>query len=137
MKKHLLVLFIICLAISACASEKPATLIGSWELTAYGPVNSPTPAVSDAGAELTFNGDGTVTGNSGCNGFGGSYTVEGDQITFESITSTLMACEDARMAQESAVTQVLTGTAKYKIEGSTLTLTNDDRVLVFTTSSYP
>jgi heat shock protein HslJ len=136
--KYLVTLLAIGLAISACASEgSSASLIGSWKLTAYGPVDSPFPAMTDTEAGITFNEDGTVTGTSGCNGFGGEYTVEGDQITFGQITSTLMACEDQIMAQENIVHQVLTGTATYKIEGSTLTLTNNDMVLVFTRGSYP
>jgi heat shock protein HslJ len=43
-----------------------------------------------------------------------------------------MACDDPRMAQEDAVQQVLTDTATFKIEGNTLTLTNNDMVLVLT-----
>jgi heat shock protein HslJ len=101
-------------------------------LVSYGSAAAPTPAVPDTEAGLTFNEDGTVTGNSGCNGLGGDYTVEGDQITFGQIVSTLIACDDPRMAQEDAVHKVLTETARYKIEGSTLTLTNNDMVLVLT-----
>ena len=140
MKKYLLTLLVICFAISACTAKKEgssASLIGSWKLTAYGPVSSPAPAVADTEAGITFNEDGTITGNSGCNGFGGGHKVEGDRITFDEITSTLMACDAPRMEQENAVHQVLTDTATYKIEGNTLTLTNNDMVLVFTSASYP
>ena len=133
MKKYLLILFVICLMMTACApQETSASLVGSWKLTAYGPAESPTPVVADVEARLTYNEDGTLTGNSGCNGFGGNYTVEGDQITFSEINSTLMACDDPRMEQEDAVHQVLTDTASFKIEGNTLTLTNDGMVLVLT-----
>jgi len=135
MKKHLLTLLVICLVISACTAKNAgssAGLIVSWKLTSYGSAASPTPAVDGAGAELTFNREGTVTGTSGCNGLGGNYKVEGDRITFDQIVSTLMACDDPRMAQEGAVHQVLTDTASFKIEGSTLTLTNNDNVLVLT-----
>lgn len=133
MKKYLLILFVIFLVISACTAQEPAaSLTGTWKLTAYGPADAPTPAVEEAEAGLTFNEDGTVTGNSGCNGLGGTYTVEGDQVTFGEIVSTLMACEDPRMAQEDSVHQVLTDTATFKIEGNTLTLTNSDMVLVLT-----
>jgi heat shock protein HslJ len=95
--------------------------------------------VTDARAKLTFGKDGTVGGSGGCNSLGGTYKVDGSQITFSDITSTLMACDDVRMAQESAVTQVLSGTATYEIDGNTLTLTNNDMVLVFTSASnsYP
>lgn len=119
--------------LSACAAKQPsASLAGSWKLTSYGPANAPTPAVADAEAGLTFKEDGTLTGNSGCNGFGGSYTVDGDQVTFKDIVSTLMACDDPRMAQEEAVHKVLADTATFKIEGNTLTLTNNDMMLVLT-----
>lgn len=132
-KKNLTILLIVFLVLSACATEKAdpsVSLLGSWKLTSYGPVDAPTPAVADANAELTFKDDGTVTGNSGCNGFGGSYTVDGDQIKFDQIVSTLMACDDPRMAQEQAVQNVLMDTAAFKMEGNTLTLTNNDVVLV-------
>ena len=135
MKKYLILLFVLSLAISACTAAEPsAALAGSWTLTSYGPAGAPVAAVEDSGAQLTFNEDGSVAGNSGCNGFGGDYTVEGDQITFGQIASTLMACDDPRMTQEQAVHQVLTDTASFEIEGNTLTLTNNDRVLILTRS---
>lgn len=135
MKKILLILFVMALTISACTTEGAGaspSLTGEWKLISYGPADAQTPAVADAEAGLTFNEDGTVTGKSGCNELGGSYTVEADQVTFSEVISTLMACDDPRMAQEDAVKQVLTDTATFKIEGNTLTLTNNDMVLVLT-----
>jgi heat shock protein HslJ len=135
-KKYLLTLLILSFAISACSAqnteEPSASLIGSWKLTSFGSVGTTFPAVEGSDAELTFNEDGTVAGNSGCNGFGGNYTVEGDQVTFSEIVSTLIACEEPLMSQEEAVFQVLTGTATHTIEGSTLTLTSNGMVLVLT-----
>ena len=137
-KKYLLTLLIFTLAITACsAGNESASLLGPWNLTSFGPAASPTPAVADAEAGLTFNEDGTVTGNSGCNSFGGNYKVEDGKITFDQITSTLMACDEARMTQESAVHQVLTDTATFKIAGNMLTITNNDMALVLTKASYP
>ena len=142
MKRYLLILFLLSLAISACsapATRAPAdALIGVWRLTSYGLPSSPVPAVESVEAGLTFNADGTLTGNSGCNGYSGSYTVEGNQITFSPIASTRMACDKSIMEQEAAIHQVLTGTVSFQIDGAQLTLTNNDRVLVFTTTgSYP
>ena len=143
MKKYLLmILFLLFLAISACAApatQEPAdALIGAWKLTAYGPVNAPISALESVEADLMFNVDGTLTGNSGCNGYSGSYTVEGNHISFSPIVSTRMLCDKAIMEQETAIHQVLTGTASFKIQGNQLTLTNSDRMLAFTTAvSYP
>jgi heat shock protein HslJ len=131
-KKYLLILIMICLTVSGCAAKENALpLAGSWRLTAYGPSNSPTPAVPDVEAILNFDADGTLTGNTGCNQLGGDYQVEGDQITFGQIVSTLIGCPDLEMAQEDSMHQVLTGTASFKIEGNTLTITNNNMVLVF------
>ena len=104
MKTYLLILWMLALAISACSAQTTqegtepsqstqpspstqepdatASLIDAWKLTAYGPADAPRPAVEGVDAGLTFNEDGSVTGSSGCNGLGGDYTVEGDQITF-------------------------------------------------------
>ena len=132
MKRYLLVPLLICLAISACAAkENGRPLVGSWRLTAYGPVDSPTPAVPDAEATLAFGEDGTLTGSTGCNQLGGDYSVEGGQITFGQNVSTLIACPDLPMAQEDAMHQVLMDTATFNVEGDTLTIIKNDTVLVF------
>jgi putative lipoprotein len=137
MKKFLLVILLISLAVSACTAEPGQgapqdsdSLLGAWNLTAHGPVNAPVPAVEGVEAGLTFNEDGTVSGTSGCNGLGGDYSVEGNQITFGEFVSTLMACDDPIMAQEEVAHKVLTGTAIYAIEGDRLTITKDSNVLV-------
>lgn len=131
MKKYLLILFVTVLALTACSAEETSTsLVGSWRLTSYGSPDALSPAVEGAEAGITFNEDGTLAGNSGCNGYGGNYTVEGNQITFTEIVSTLIFCDEPLGGQEEAVYQVLTETATYEIEGNTLTITNNDRVLV-------
>ena len=154
MKAYLLMLLIAILAVSACSAQSaeqtevaepsPSTqpaaaspsLIGSWKLTAYGPTGAPTSAVEGVSAGLTFNEDGTVSGTSGCNGLGGDYTVEGDRIIFGEFVSTLMACDAPIMEQEQVAHQVMSGTATYKIEGETLTITNNDVVLVLTRGDF-
>ncbi|SRR6266487_2064838 len=139
MKRYLQILLFISLILSGCVPQQSPSLVETWKLTAYGPKETPTPAVTGAEATLTFDDKGSVTGNGGCNSLGGTYKVNGDQITFSDVISTLMACDDSRMAQESAVTQVLAGTAKYEIKDNTLTLTNNDMVLILTSASnsYP
>ena len=57
--------------------------------------------------------------------------LQGDQITFGPIASTLIACPDLQMAQEDTMHQVLTDTASFNIEGDTLTIIKNDEVLVF------
>lgn len=138
MKKALLYLLIAGLVLSACsAGEK--SLVGRWTLTAYGRAASPIPAVADSQASIDFKADGTLSGTSGCNGFGGDYKADGKQITFTGLVSTLMACQEPLMSQEGTMFSVLNGTAEYKIEDNKLTIQNQGIVLVFVSSgqSYP
>lgn len=141
MKKALLLLVLASLIFSACSSGD-RSLTGSWNLTAYGPEGSTTPAMPGSEASITFNDDGTLAGNSGCNGFGGEYTVDGDQVTFSGLVSTLIACEEPLMSQEGTMYAVLNGTSNYDVEGGTLTITKEGMVLVFAAGeaqsySYP
>ena len=132
MKRTLMILMVFVLALSACSAQESLSIVGSWELIEFGPAGSTMPAVEDSEAGLTFNEDGSVSGSTGCNGAGSEYTVDGDQIEFAPFVSTLMACEDPIMEQESTFHQVLNGTATYEIDGDTLTLSRDGMVLVFT-----
>jgi heat shock protein HslJ len=97
----------------------------SWKVEAFGDAGSPQPII--AGSELTLTFDGAaqmVSGRSGCNSYGGNYTVEGDKITFDEITSTLMACESQPlMDQEARFQQALRAVERYRIEGDRLELT--------------
>lgn len=60
--------------------------------------------------------DGQVGGNSSCNSYGGSYTVDGDALTVGPLAMTMMACMDeALMAQEAAFGAAMQSAAGYAI----------------------
>lgn len=130
MKKY--IPFLLILIILTACTTRATSLIGTWKLVSYGPPDSMTAAIPDAEATLTFGEDGTVGGSGGCNSLGGEYEVTANTITFSDLTSTLMACEEPLMAQEGAVTQVLSGTADFELNDQTLTIVGDGMTLVFT-----
>ena len=130
MKKY--IPFLLILIILTACTTRATSLIGTWKLVSYGPPDSMTAAIPDADATLTFGEDGTVGGSGGCNSLGGEYEVTANTITFSDLTSTLMACEEPLMAQEGAVTQVLSGTADFELNDQTLTIVGDGMTLVFT-----
>ena len=130
MKKY--IPFLLILIILTACTTRATSLIGTWKLVSYGPPDSMTAAIPDADATLTFGEDGTVDGSGGCNSLGGEYEVTANTITFSDLTSTLMACEEPLMAQEGAVTQVLSGTADFELNDQTLTIVGDGMTLVFT-----
>ena len=112
------------LILSACSGA--ASVVGEWTLVSYGDASSPTPAVPDVETSISFDEKGQFGGNVGCNSFGSEYKVDGDQIIFGSIISTMMFC-DTTSPQESAVLSILSDqSVKYQIEGEQLTITSSD-----------
>ena len=122
-----IMLFVLSLLIlSACTGGASASVVGEWTLVSYGDASSPTPAVPDVETSINFYEKDKFSGNVGCNSFGSEYTVDGDQIVFGSIVSTMMFC-DATSAQESAVLSILSDqSVKYQINGEQLTITASD-----------
>ena len=118
----LAILFIL---LAACSSGSSTALTGKWELVSYGPLNNPTTAAPNVDTSITFDA-GKINGNVGCNSFGGDYSISGNQVAFDSIMSTLMACEEPRMQQESAVLSIFVGTADFQLNGDMLTIASAD-----------
>jgi heat shock protein HslJ len=106
----------------------------SWEVTAYNNGKQAVVGVLE-GTALTasFNEDGTLSGNSGCNQYNGAYKINGDEITIGPLASTMMMCSDPAdvMDQETQYLAALQSAAKYQIEGNVLQLrTKDDALAV-------
>ena len=112
------------LVLSACSAgtSTPDLSDTNWKLEAYGPANDPIPAADGIETSLKFGADGQVSGNLGCNGFGGEYTQDGAQITFDAMMSTMMACPEAQMSQETISLSILFGTVDFRLDGDKLTI---------------
>jgi heat shock protein HslJ len=83
------------------------------------------PAVETAISTLTFT-DGTITGNTGCNGFSTTYEETGSSMVIDpAIAATLMACDPPVMTQEASLFEAFANTAKFEISGSELQLMDD------------
>lgn len=79
----------------------------AWELVRYGDMNNSTAPVGDTPITAQFGKDGTVTGSTGCNSYGGNYVIgtlpDTNMLSFTDVYQTEMACMgDGVMAQESA-----------------------------------
>ena len=92
-----------------------------WELVE---LDGKTAATGAGGrrATLRFDADTTrVGGFSGCNRFGGSYTVDGDSLRFGPLAMTRMACADG-MDLERKLSSALEATRRYKLSTTQLQL---------------
>lgn len=106
------------------APESPATLEGgTWKLESVVKADAASSAPGRVPATLKFE-NGKVSVFTGCNDGSASYKVDGQSITFDSLVHTDKACGPDETAAEKAVVAVLNGQVTYKIDRSSLTLTN-------------
>ncbi|MCE9644955.1 MAG: META domain-containing protein [Chloroflexi bacterium] len=122
MIRKILAALLIVFALSACAGGSSNVLTGTWKLVSYGEAASLTGPIPGVDTYITFNEDGSVGGNVGCNSLGGKYQVSGDRIVFSGMFSTAMACEEPLMTQEAAVFGLLNGETTFTYEETNATL---------------
>lgn len=89
----------------------------------------------DVNINIQFS-DGQVSGSAGCNNYGGSYEVDGRNLTLSELMSTLMACaEEDRNQRESEFMTALNTVTQFRTEMNQLILSDamEQDVLFFTT----
>lgn len=97
-----------------------------WQLSSYvGPEGGELQVPAGLAATARLEG-GTVAGNGGCNEYSGSYTLDGDALTFGPVASTRMACLGPGDALETAYFAALDRVATYVIDDVTLIMKNAD-----------
>ena len=98
-----------------------------WVLETYNANNTVSSVIAGTTVTVTFAPDGNVTGNAGCNHYGGQYSLDGGNLAISSLFSTLMYCETPGvMEQESAYLTLLANVTSFRVEGDRLTLTDAD-----------
>lgn len=99
-------------------------LVGSYTVTGVNNGKQAVVSTADTSkANITFGDDGTVSGNTGCNSFSGSYTLDGDSLEIDSdVAATMMACEDASQQLEQEFLTALGQVATWERSGTTVTL---------------
>jgi heat shock protein HslJ len=83
---------------------------------------------------ITFSGE-LASGNAGCNGWNGSYTIDGTDLNFGELETSEIFCEtpEGIMDQEDVFLQMLGDSDRYELEGDTLTIfTSSGETLIFT-----
>ncbi len=132
-------LMILMIILSACSPVQPAapsapSLDGTkWALAGFGPPDGLTPPVANTHPTLDF-ADGQVSGSAGCNGFGASFTLDGNTIQFstEGFMTTLMYCDPAEiMDQETRLLDWLQKAETFEMLGEQLVIHTSEGDLVF------
>jgi len=120
--------------LTACSSGSGTQTLSNtnWKLVSYGPANAQVPAAEGIETSILFSTDGKISGNLGCNGFGGDYKQDGSQLVLGPLMSTLMACPEPQMSQETGSFSILNGTVDFLLGGDNLIITgmNGDQLIL-------
>ena len=93
--------------------------VGDWRTTTMGVKQT-----------ITFDDEGKVYGDSGCNRFTGGYKVKGDRITIGPLASTMMFCEGKMDAEQSFLTK-LQAAVSYQATKKTLKIFTPKDLMTF------
>ena len=110
-----------------------------WRLVSMGPTSVETNVVPGTKVTLRFNDEGRANGSTGCNNYGGAYSVQGDKISFGAMVSTRRACVDQRAnRQEQQFLAALDTARRFRLTDNRLAIYyNGGSVLNFIDASAP
>ena len=97
-----------------------------WQLVSLGPAGAETDAIPGTTVTLKLAEDSRVTGSTGCNSYGGTYEVSGDNIRFSRIVSTRRACLDQNAnEQEHNFLTTLESANRFRLSSNRLAIFSD------------
>ena len=129
----LAVLTLLTLAVSAQSqtrrdlSTDQRVLTGTeWRLLSFGPAGAEASLVAGTTVTVKFGEDGRASGSTGCNSYGGTYQVRGDNISFGRLISTRRACLDQNAnQQEQRFLSALEAANRFRLSSNRLTIFSD------------
>ena len=104
----------------------------AWSATALGGEGVISSIIVETAITALFAEDGSLSGNSGCNRYTASYTVDGDALHISPAAVTVLLCNapEGIMEQEQQYLAALESVAAYRIDGDTLELLTADGALI-------
>jgi len=97
-----------------------------WRLVSLGPVGAETGVVAGTTVTMKLGEDERVSGSTGCNSYGSTYQVRGDNISFSRIVSTRRACLDQNAnEQEHRFLSVIETANRFRLSSNRLTILSD------------
>ena len=84
--------------------------------------------VSGSSLTMTFSAD-SLSANAGCNTLHGAASVQDDELVASQLASTMMACEEDLMAQDTWLSDFLTSTPTIEHSDGDLWLSQGDTVI--------
>jgi heat shock protein HslJ len=98
--------------------------VGEWRLVSYSFDDKADFPIDKNIVTLNVKQDGHLGGRSGCNVYGGSYSIKKGQLAITDIISTMMACSEPSMLFERKFHAVLAGANDISLANGQLTITD-------------
>ncbi len=118
------------MVLAACTSGSGNLEGKLWQMTAYQGVDGKmVETLPDVKTTAEFK-DGQVGGKAACNTYNGPYEVDGNQISFGLMMSTMMACPPPIMDQEMGYLGALERVATFDVSEESLTMFDADGEIV-------
>ena len=107
----------------ACRCDLSQLENKTWVLEKYGPASSLKAVIPGHEPDLKLDQNNHFTGHDGCNAIFGHYNAEENcRIRFDSISTTLILCQDNIMQQADAVTGLLRKVNTFEVSDTRLKL---------------
>ncbi len=104
----------------------------TWVLESYGEPDDLKTVLADTEITATFHAEGNIEGSAGCNTYGGSYQLQGDELSVPGPMSvTMKSCGEQTDQQELAYLRALEAAENYTIDDTRLTVVCGETILVF------
>ena len=113
-------------------------IVGTWTLESWESDGVTVTRPDAPTAVVNFLGDGALSGDTGCNRFGGTYEVDGDDLTVTTGPTTRRACTDeVATTQEQALLTLLPRVTSARFDGPTLELVDDEGTVLLSLAAGP
>jgi heat shock protein HslJ len=111
------------MTLSACRAREPALGGKTWVLQSHGEPDDLQDILEGTEITATFNtAKGEISGSAGCNGYSGSYEVNGSKLAIGPLAHTEMFCAtpEGVMEQEQQYLTVLATAQSYEVQDGQL-----------------
>ena len=108
-------------SVNAGATTAGAIVDREWQLVAFGSADEPVGRTARPVTMRLDSATGRVSGYTGCNGYGGPYTLRGDSLSFGPAAMTRMACAEG-MDVEQRYAAMLPAVRSWRLQDAALVL---------------
>jgi heat shock protein HslJ len=131
--RKLVLLSLIAMLVTAClGSDFADSVEGSWQMTTGTVDGEEIPLLDSHPITITIEGD-QVSGTAACNGYGGTFELDGSEIAFGGLAMTEMACIPEQTMEAEAMFVTAISRVDIVAIDDLMTLSGDGVELVFET----